>query len=146
MRTSLSTSVIAALTVSFLPLATMPAPEATAQGCSAVHVLQAPGTGFSSRVDDGEPVALHFDGTNPAADLQERVGAWQVTTQNVPYPSSLGRFSAFQTSPRGSENLTYGDFVAMGVEAASDRMPGIAECCPGKVHLDWPLPGLICHG
>lgn len=77
------------------------APRAVARQCTAIHVLQAAGTGFSARYYTAESVGLDFSGWNPVDTLQIRLGADDVSGTNIQYPASLGRFSAFPTQRAG---------------------------------------------
>lgn len=127
--------VLAAALAAALAATNLIAPQAQAiqLRCHPVHVIQAAGTGFSH---SWHPVArdtLFDDSSSPADDLQLRFGARNVTTFQVKYPASLGRFSALGSAgvgPEGTEAATYGESVAYGREVAVQEMEYVARSCP----------------
>ena len=115
--------------------ATVAAPKAEAVRlrCHPVHVIQAAGTGFSHSWDPSARETLFDDASSPADDLQRRFGARTVSTFQVKYPASLGRFSAFGSAgvvPEGTEAATYGESVRYGRDVAVLEMEQVARQCP----------------
>ncbi|MCQ9344479.1 cutinase family protein [Corynebacterium phoceense] len=129
-------SVLACLLVAVIAvLLVHAAPRAVARQCTAIHVLQAAGTGFSARYYTAEPVGLDFSGWNPVDTLQIRLGADDVSGTNIQYPASLGRFSAFQPNALGSEAATYGESVRAGVEDARRELEYVERACPSTRYM-----------
>lgn len=123
-----------ALTVALI-LATAVAPRAEALQlrCHPVHVVQAAGSGFSHSWHPVARETLFDDASSPADDLQIRFGARTVSTFQVKYPASLGRFSAFGTAgvpPEGTEAATYGESVRYGRDVATLELETVARQCP----------------
>lgn len=111
------------------------APTANAtitRACHPVHVIQAAGTGFSSRADTGDPRPLLFDLWNPGEDLQIKLGAKNVSATSIAYPGSLGRITAFQP---GSEGSTYGESVLYGVNEGQRELQEVAASCPDTKYI-----------
>lgn len=128
--------------------------------CAPVHVLQAAGTGFSHSWDPSARTTLFDDGSSLADDLQRHYGTYTISTFQVPYPASLGRFSALGgigvgiNAPaagdandagdagdtgeadipllnlEGTEAATYGESVAIGRDAATAELALKAKRCP----------------
>ena len=73
---------------------------------------------------------LFDDSSSPADDLQIRFGARTVTTFQVKYPASLGRFSALSGTIEGSEAATYGESIRYGRDVATLEMETVARQCP----------------
>lgn len=116
---------------------TVAAPPAEAKPvrlrCHPVHVIQAAGTGFSHSWHPSARTTLFDDASSPADDLQTRFGFDTITTTQVQYPASLGRFSALVTASggvEGTEAATYGESVAYGREVAVQEMEWVARDCP----------------
>lgn len=98
--------------------------------CTPVYVVQAAGTGYSSRTQTPNPLPLYINGWNPTDELQRRFGIRNVAGFNVSYPASLGRVSTFTPNPNGNEAATYGESVLAGVETATSEMSRVARACP----------------
>ena len=129
-------SVLACLLVAAIAVLSVHAtPRAVARQCTAIHVLQAAGTGFSARYYTAEPVGLDFSGWNPGDTLQIRLGADDVSGTNIQYPASLGRFSAFQPNALGAEAATYGESVRAGVEDARRELEYVERACPSTRYM-----------
>lgn len=123
-----------ALTAALIPLTAAPEAEALQLRCHPVHVVQAAGSGFSHSWHPVARESLFDDHSSPADDLQVRFGARTVSTFQVKYPASLGRFSALGTSgvvPEGTEAATYGESVRYGRDQATLEMETVARHCPG---------------
>ena len=123
-----------ALTAALIPLTAAPEAEALQLRCHPVHVVQAAGSGFSHSWHPVARESLFDDHSSPADDLQVRFGARTVSTFQVKYPASLGRFSALGASgvvPEGTEAATYGESVRYGRDQATLEMETVARHCPG---------------
>lgn len=121
------------LSAALVPLA-VPQAQALQLRCHPVHVIQAAGSGFSHSWHPSARESLFDDTSSPADDLQTRFGARTVSTFQVKYPASLGRFSVFGTSgnvPEGTEAATYGESVRYGRDVATLEMETVARHCPG---------------
>lgn len=132
MRRLAAAAVAAALVAS-----SVVAPRAEAKlirlSCHPVHVIQAAGTGFSHSWHPSARDTLFDDNSSPADDLQTRFGERAVSTFQVKYPASLGRFSALGSAGggvEGTEAATYGESVAYGREVAVQEMEWVARECP----------------
>ncbi len=107
-----------------------PQAEALTLRCHPVHVIQAAGTGFSHSWHPDARDTLFDDSSSPADGLQIRFGARTVTTFQVKYPASLGRFSALSGTIEGSEAATYGESIRYGRDVATLEMETVARQCP----------------
>ncbi|MDY6049317.1 MAG: cutinase family protein [Corynebacterium sp.] len=103
--------------------------------CTPVHVVQAAGTGYSTRDAATDPTALYTDAWNPGDSLTTAFTVHRVSTYSVAYPASLGRLNVFTRTPMGRETTTYGESVAAGVNSAVDHLTRRARTCPGTVFV-----------
>lgn len=108
------------------------------KGCAPVHVIQAAGTGFSHSWHPEARETLFDDNSSPADDLTTRFGLRTVSTYQVKYPASLGRFNALASASgtfEGTEAATYGESVALGREDAVAEMRTRARSCPATKYI-----------
>lgn len=125
------TALLTASSILASATAVVPTGRATAHSfCTPVYVVQAAGTGYSSRTQTPNPLPLYISGWNPTDELQRRFGIRNVAGFNVSYPASLGRVSTFTPNPNGNEAATYGESVLAGVEEATSEMTRVARACP----------------
>lgn len=131
---TLSTAVASTLAVAGLPFVASPIANAAPGSCTPIHVVSVPGTAASASDAPTKPraIAPNYDVTKI---LQDRLGADKVSGWTTNYPASVGAVSIFwpvmgNGNTWGSEMVSYGESVKIGVANSAKHISEYKSACP----------------